>query len=349
MQATYLGGDERQRLERVAHNRSGLWVALAITLVALLIFTGIFNLILPDFGARLDGLPLVLLGLIFSVVPAAIWLFFFYRLDHLEPEPKQMVFSVFIVGALVAAALHTPLIQGLFSLREWQFNSWWSNLLGNILIAGFIEQALIYYTVRYTVFRHPEFDERVDGVIYAVAAGLGLATVGNFQYVFASGGVDLDIGSIRMVVNALAYASFAGILGYFIGQARFEKTPAYYLPLGLALAAVLNGLFFFLLDRTFGGGLEYNPWSDLIFAAIVTIVTLALTFWLIERANEETLRLAHNRLRETPNRGVGNAPVMAPAATTVPPSVPPTAPPTSTTPPAAPGPEAGPTRTQENG
>ena len=61
-----------------------------------------------------------------------------------------------------------------------------------------------------------------------------------------------DIGSIRMVVNAMGYACFGGILGYFMGQARFEKTPAYYVPGGLGLAALLTGLYFFLLDRTAG-------------------------------------------------------------------------------------------------
>jgi RsiW-degrading membrane proteinase PrsW (M82 family) len=275
-------------------------VAITITIVALLVFTGIFNFILPNFGDSLDGIPLILLGMIFSVIPALIWLFFFYRLDRLEPEPKGKVISVFIIGGLVTAALHDFIINSIFNVSDWQYNSWWGHLLGGILIVGFIEQFIIYATVRYMVFYHPEFNERVDGVIYSVAAGLGLATVLNFYYVFHSHGVDLDIGSIRMVINAMAYASFAGIMGYFIGQARFEKTPIYYMPAGLALAALINGLFWYLLDRSFGG-LSYNPWGDLIVATIVAIISLAIVFWLIERANEETLRIAHRSIREGVN------------------------------------------------
>ena len=113
-----------------------------------------------------------------------------------------------------------------------------------------------------------------------------------------------------MVVNALAYGGFAGIMGYFMGQSRFEKVPLYYMPAGLTFAAVINGLFFFLLNRTFSGGLTYNPWSDLIFAAIVTVIALAIVFWLIERANEETLRIAHQQVRDS----LGMAPVPVPAA-----------------------------------
>lgn len=311
MQTSYAGGDELSRVERVAHNRSGLWVAIIFTAIGLLVFTGIFNLLLPGFGDSLSGWPLIILGMILSLVPAAIWLYFFYRLDRLEAEPKHLVFTVFLVGALVTAALHDPLINGLYAVKDWQYNSWWGHLLGGILIVGVIEQALIWATVRFTIFRNPEFDERVDGVIYAVAAGLGLATVLNFQYVLRSDGVDLDIGSIRMVINALAYASFAGIMGYFIGQARFEKTPIWYLPAGLALAAAINGIFWYLLDRTVGTGLNASPWADLFFAGMIAVIALAVVFWLVERANEETLRVAHQNIRQ----GMGMTPAPVPAAT----------------------------------
>lgn len=319
MQASMAGGDELSRIERVAHNRSGLWVAIVITIVGLLVFTGIFNFLIPGAGDNLSGAPLILVGLILSLVPAAIWIYFFYRLDRLDPEPKHMVLGIFIMGALVTAALRDPIINGLFDMRAWQYNTWWGHLFGGILIVGFVEQFLIYATVRYVIFKHVEFDERVDGVIYAVAAGLGLATVLNFQYVIRSNGVDLDVGSVRMVINGLGYATFAGVMGYFIGQTRFEKTPIYYMPAGLALAAALNGVFWFFIDRTFGGGLQPNPWGDLIFAAIVAIIGLTIVFWLVERANEETLRIAHQQVREslglTPAAGVPAAVTEAVQAT----------------------------------
>src|SRR5690606_34230165 len=137
---------------------------------------------------------------------AALWLAIFYRLDRLEPEPKHMVLNVYLVGALLTAALHGPILQGVFNVNQWLYNNWWSHLLGGILVVGFLEQFIVYLAVRYVIFDDPEFDERVDGVIYAVAAGLGVATILNFNYVLQHGGVDLNIGSIRMVVHALAHA-----------------------------------------------------------------------------------------------------------------------------------------------
>jgi len=310
VQASYTADNELNRLERVAHNRRGLWFAVIIALAGLLAFVAVFNLVIPNFGAGLDGVPLIGLGLLFALVPAVLWLLLFYRLDRLEPEPKQMVFNVFLLGIFVTAALHAPILDGVFAVNEWLYANWWSQLLGNILVIGFVEQVIVWGIVRYTVFSHPEFDERVDGVIYAIAAGLGVATVLNFQYVLSRGGVDLSIGSIRMVVTSMAQASFAGVLGYFIGQARFERTPVYYMPLGLTVAATINGLFAFLLERTSAGALNSYPWTDLLLAAAVAAISMAVVFWLIARANEETLRLAQAQVPAY----VPESPVAAPAA-----------------------------------
>ena len=183
MQADHSINDELSRLERVAYNRNGLWSAAAITLIGLLLFVAVFNLLLPNIATGLDGVPLIILGLLLSLIPATLWLGFFYRMDRLEPEPKRMVFNIFLLGALVTAALLEPILQGFFAIDTWLYSSWWAHLFGRILIIGFVQEFIVFAVVRYVMFPNPEFDERVDGVIYAIAAGLGLATVLNFQYV----------------------------------------------------------------------------------------------------------------------------------------------------------------------
>jgi protease PrsW len=282
--------------EHVAHNRRGFWLAAAIELGGLLVFVALFNL-LDGVGAGLSGPGLILLGLLMSLVPAFLWLVFFYRLDRLEPEPKAKLFSVFILGALATAGVAYPLLEGFFEVDRWLYASTGAQLIGGILVVGIVQAAVVYLVVRYGIYTDPEFDERVDGIIYSVAAGLGMATVINFYYVLDHGGVDLGFGSIHIVVTALAHASFAGILGYFLGQARFERTPVYYLPAGLALAATLNGVFFLLEDRVTAAGLTINPWNGLILAILLAVTTLGVVFWLVNRANEETLRVAAARRR----------------------------------------------------
>lgn len=303
------------RLERIATNRVGLWWALALQLLGLLAFVLFCNLVAPALGQNLGEGGRIALGFVLSLIPALLWLGIFYGFDRIEPEPKQMVIVTFVAGALLFAGLQRPILHGLFQIDEWLYATWWSRFLGGALVVGVFEQYLVFLAVRYIAFENPEFDERVDGVIYAIAAGLGVATVTNFLYVVGGGGVDIGIGSLRMVVNTLAYGSFAGVLGFFIGQARFEKTPIWYLPAGLGIAALMSGLLFAVLEREQSALQPGLPWSDLLVAAIVAVVALLLVFWLVARANEETLRIAHG---EALPAQPGPKPSLAPGAGALP-------------------------------
>lgn len=273
--------------ERPSLGWSALWAFLG-----LLAFVIIFNFLLPNLGDNLNEGGLITLGLIFSLVPALLWLVVFYRLDEREPEPKLIVLAVYLVGLVLAAALYPAIVQGLFQVDRWLYTTWWGQFFGEVLLVGALSMGIVYASVRLVVYLSPEFDERLDGIIYGMAAALGVATVVNFLYVLRHGGVDLDIGSIRMVVNAMGYASFGGVLGYFLGQARFEHTPAYYVPGGLGLSALLAGLYFFLLDRTAGDAFGYNGGRDLLLAAFLALLTVLLLTFLINRTNEETDRVA---------------------------------------------------------
>ncbi len=272
--------------------RPGMWRAALWALLGLLAFVAFFNWLLPDIGDNLNEGGLITLGLLFSVVPALLWLVISYRLDEREPEPKRVVLAVYAVALLLTAALYPAVVQGLYQVDSWLYVTWWGQLLGEVLLVGALSMGIVYAAVRVVVYATPEFDERLDGIIYGMAAALGVATVVNFLYVLQHGGVDLDIGSIRMVINAMGFASFGGVLGYFLGQARFEQTPAYYLPAGVGLAAFLTGLYFFLLDRTASGPFGGDGWRDLLLAAFLALLAIAAVAYLVNRTNEETSRVA---------------------------------------------------------
>ena len=100
----------------IAHNRRGFWIAALLELVGLLVFVGLFNLVFDRIGDGLSGFLLIFLGLLMSLTPAALWLGFFYRMDRLEPEPKEKLIGVFILGALVTAAVAVPFLEDFFTV-----------------------------------------------------------------------------------------------------------------------------------------------------------------------------------------------------------------------------------------
>jgi RsiW-degrading membrane proteinase PrsW (M82 family) len=274
--------------------RRGAWRSNLGLIVALIVFVGLVYALDAFFQPVFTPSTLLLTGVALAIVPAIIWLGVFYQQDRLEPEPKGFVLGVFVLGALLAAAVGVPLVENFFRVTDWLYTDALTTILGGILVVGFTQEFLKYAAVRYSIYNSSEFDEPTDGVVYATAAGLGYATVLNVLFVVQNGGVNLGAGIIRMAVVALAQAGFAGITGYFLGRAKFEHEPLWWMPLGLTLAAVANGLFNWVRGEVTRGGVSLsggaaNPWSGLILAAVVAFVCLGAVSWLIRRNVQSAL------------------------------------------------------------
>ncbi len=268
-----------QRSHHEASSRQADLLSIAALVLFVLLVYWADKAIQPVF----TGSSLLITGVLLSLIPAGVWLGFFYRRDRLEPEPKGLILQVFLLGGLLAAALGIPLVDRIYSVSSWTAQSVIIQILGAILVVGFSQEFLKYAAVRFSVFASGEFDELVDGIIYGTAAGLGFAAVLNVAFVINSGGVDLGTGVLRITITSLAHASFGGITGYFLGVEKFRSKPAWWTALGVGLAAILNGLFFFMRTNISQGALsnsgdQVSRWLGLILAAVLAgIVTTFLS------------------------------------------------------------------------
>lgn len=227
------------------------------------------------------------LALLLSAIPALLWLVYFYLQDRHEPEPKHYVIGVYLLGAFCAAPIADFLLGELFPAAA-SFRGGWPGadaVLRAILGVGLAQELGKYLVVRYTVYLSDEFDEPMDGIIYMTAAGIGFATAENIRYFGELSGVLLSVGTANAVVTTMAHASFAGVLGYALGRARFGSSAGMQRNLillaGLLVAATLNGLFSLLeaAVRAVGTGLHPQPWRGLAFAAgFAAIVFLGISF-----------------------------------------------------------------------
>jgi RsiW-degrading membrane proteinase PrsW (M82 family) len=271
-------------------SRAHVWRDEFILILSLIVFVGVVYALNDSLAKTLSGSALMWAGVFLALVPAFIWLAFFYLQDRAEPEPKAFVFGVFMLGCLLASAIGIPLIDSIFRTSHWLYTDSMTTLLGGILVVGFTQEFLKYAAVRFSIYHSDEFDEVTDGIVYATAAGLGYATVLNIQFVISNGGVDLGAGVIRMAVVALAQASFAGIVGYFLGRAKFEAEPIWWMPLGVTLAAVANGVFNWLRGQVVQTGVSLsgastNPWLGLALAAVVALITMGMLVTFMRRAS----------------------------------------------------------------
>lgn len=186
-----------------------------------------------------------------AIAPGLFWLWFFYKRDKLEPEPKALIARTFFLGVLVAFPV--VIVQAIFLILPLPA------LLLYTVIAPITEEYGKYAVVRYGIFKHAEFDEPIDGIIYAAAAALGFATIENVGYLLGSYwspeetlGAGASVSSavlflfvVRSLLSVPGHAIWSSLWGYALGVAKFSA-PERGNPLirkGLALAMFSHGLF----------------------------------------------------------------------------------------------------------
>jgi RsiW-degrading membrane proteinase PrsW (M82 family) len=260
--------------------------AQAMLLIGLLAFVGIVFAIdhLRGTATAVGSLAAVPLALI----PAVLWLIYFYRRDIHEPEPTHYVVGVFLLGALVAAPVATFITDALFKVPAWGVLPRWgvTEAVAAFLIVAPVQEACKYIVVRYTVYLSAEFDEPMDGIVYMTAAGLGFATALNIQQLTRAPQIALTTAAINAVTVTLAHASLSGVVGFALGRAKFigsEGHQSRTLSLGLAVAILLSGGFSMIEHVATRHGLDYRPAWGLASAALFAIVVFALLSVLVDR------------------------------------------------------------------
>jgi RsiW-degrading membrane proteinase PrsW (M82 family) len=185
-----------------------------------------------------------------AVAPGLFWLWFFYKKDKLEPEPKLLIIKTFFGGVFLA--IPVLMVQAPFFIFLPEFV-----LL--TLVAPITEELGKFLVVRWGIYNHAEFDEPIDGIIYAAAAALGFASIENVGYLLGSyyapetvgsGGISptaavLTLFVVRSLLSVPGHALWASLWGYALGVAKFslpEKRMAI-VRNGLLLAMFAHGLF----------------------------------------------------------------------------------------------------------
>ncbi len=225
-------------------------------------------------------------------IPALFWLGFFYLMDRHEPEPKQLVAGVCVLGALIAGPLADfvqytavpPLALEVHGIDPFAID----RVLYAILIAGLAQEMCKYAVVRYTIYLSREFDEPMDGIVYMMACGTGYAVWVNYHHLSDQGHqVYLSHAAAKAVVTTLAHASFAGALGYVMGRAKFSQRRAslrgLFVLLGLLGAASLNGGFSVVEKWIDQSGTVLHPWRSIGFAAVFAMLVFGITWFAAQR------------------------------------------------------------------
>lgn len=187
-----------------------------------------------------------ILLLALSILPVIILMIFIYRQDKYQKEPIGSLTKAFI-GGILAIPLDFILV-GIINSVFYSETVFYSAFLE----AGIPEELSKFIIFMALIWWDKNFDEYMDGIVYASFIGLGFACVENIMYVFSASAESFQTGIGTSITRALlsvpAHFLFGVVLGYFLSLAKFQKEKRFvHLISGLLLAMLAHGLFDWML------------------------------------------------------------------------------------------------------
>lgn len=161
--------------------------------------------------------------LLAALLPVAILLYYIYRTDKKSPEPTSQLVKAFFFGILcvpIALCWVTPLeVLEIVPLEPATILDALSiSFLGAALPEEGAKLLMLWLLLRNSRY----FDERLDGIVYAVFVSLGFAALENIMYLSSSDSY-VVLGIARGLMTIPMHFSCGVLMGYFYSQASFEK------------------------------------------------------------------------------------------------------------------------------
>lgn len=205
---------------------------------------------------------------ILAVVPVIIVMLYVYFQDKYEKEPARLLIYNFLLGAVVSIIITTFLYVIIdLPIRLTDAKNIQEQFFKAFFIVALIEEFSKYVIIRYYSQRHKAFNEPFDGIVYAVMVSMGFAATENVMYVLQGG---MEIAILRAFTAIPAHATFAVLMGYFMGKAKFSNNRMFLNLTGLFLAVLFHGAYDFFLFIEFVPGIWIGAFISLAVGIVLS-------------------------------------------------------------------------------
>lgn len=158
--------------------------------------------------------------IIVSVLPVFLLMTYFYYRDKFEKEPLKVLLKAFSAGAFstIPAIIFAFLMMSAFSLTGKE-SAVYQSFINSFPEAAITEEFSKFALLYIFIWNDKNFNERYDGILYAVFVALGFAFVENIIYVFQNG---VALGISRGLLAVPLHALCGVIMGYYFSLAKFN-------------------------------------------------------------------------------------------------------------------------------
>lgn len=182
--------------------------------------------------------------LLLALAPAIILMMYVYFRDKYEKEPIKLILKGILLGALIifpVGLIENYIIgfgSGLGKISKAAFDGF--------VMAGAVEEVFKFLMVFILIWRNPNFNEKFDGIVYAVSVSMGFAAIENLFYVFSNN--SMQVGLLRAFTAVPGHTIFGVVMGFYLGLARFStQHRAKWLLKAIAIPWLLHGTYDFII------------------------------------------------------------------------------------------------------
>lgn len=200
---------------------------------------------------------------------------YIYWRDKFDREPLLIMFWSFMGGCISVLPVYF-LEVGADKIVNLLPANYPFILIEAFLGVAIIEEGCKLFFLRTYAYNSEHFDEPYDGITYAVMVSMGFATVENILYVFTSD-TPLEVALLRMFTAVPAHGTFAILMGYFVGLAKFKQhTKGVYIFIGLITATLFHGAYDYFLMQKILPELAIGAFLSLVVGAYLSLRAIRL-------------------------------------------------------------------------
>jgi RsiW-degrading membrane proteinase PrsW (M82 family) len=154
-----------------------------------------------------------------AVIPSVFILLLIIKKDRFEKEPFRLLLATFILGTLsiIPAVLIELYLSNFLAEPEEPLSDIIGLVLHYLIVVAIVEESCKFLATL-PAYRSKKFNEPMDGIVYAVAASLGFATIENIIYVLSGGWL---VALLRASLSVPGHAFFGATMGYYLGRSKF--------------------------------------------------------------------------------------------------------------------------------
>lgn len=182
-----------------------------------------------------------------AIAPVVIILFYIYFRDKYEKEPLSLLLKALFLGGLIV--IPVIYVEGFLMgfLPVFEFSNRAQAFFDAFVVAGFTEETFKFLVLYILIWKSKEYNERFDGIVYAVFVSLGFAMIENIKYVYNYGET---VALSRAFLAVPAHALFGVTMGYYLSLSKFSLnkfTKRTYFSYALIFPIILHGSYDFIL------------------------------------------------------------------------------------------------------